>query len=181
MEPAFTYEAAASGEGDKPPRPPPAAPVPADASAAASAASAPATSAAPPIDTGAAGAAPPAPPLPRPSRSRTFLDDVLPDTDCEFCLDTRAKLAGALAAVGRAAEGSTGAAADGVASGVAVLRKRAAAAKHRVEEIVETGTAHAAATEEAAFGRLKGEKGGRGALGASASARGRGCERSALS
>lgn len=179
MEPAFTYEAAASGEGNKPPRPPPAAPVPAGAAGAA--ASAAATSAAPPIDTGAAGAAPPAPPLPRPSRSRTFLDDVLPDTDCEFCLDTRAKLAGALAAVGRAAEGSTGAAADGVASGVAVLRKRAAAAKHRVEEIVETGTAHAAATEEAAFGRLKGEKGGRGALGASASARGRGCERSALS
>jgi len=179
MEPAFTYEAAASGEGNTPPRPPPAAPVPAGAAGAA--ASAAATSAAPPIDTGAAGAAPPAPPLPRPSRSRTFLDDVLPDTDCEFCLDTRAKLAGALAAVGRAAEGSTGAAADGVASGVAVLRKRAAAAKHRVEEIVETGTAHAAATEEAAFGRLKGEKGGRGALGASASARGRGCERSALS
>jgi hypothetical protein len=153
MDPAFTYEAAGEpGEPrDKAPAPPPA--------PAASAASVPAPPPPPPapIDTGAAGAAPPAPPLPPPSRARTFLDDVLPDTDCDFCLDTRAKLAGALAAVGRAAETSTGAATEGVASGVTALRKSASAAKARVDQFVETGSAHAAATEEAAFDRLKGE------------------------
>jgi len=159
MDPAFTYKAAA---GDKPK------------------ASSPAAEAAPPppppavsssIDTGAAGAAPPAPPLPPPSRTRTFLDDVLPDTDCDFCLDTRAKLAGALAAVGRAAESSTGAASGGVASGVSALRTRAAAAKRRVDQFVETGTSHAAATEEAAFARLKGDRRESGAGHRRASAR----------